>query len=210
MSMLTPLHRLALTAATITSCIALADAVTAATTGHFSVFADDSGNTAAVLATSFVHGFTYAALAAVLLQQARHFAGYGRVVRGARVVLVAALALLAVAFLVVSPILRLTVAAGGEPVAWAVVANVAFAGMILSTLTVSLAVLRRNLLGLGGRVLRLLLPVVGLTVLLGVVGSPWAHPAYVETVINVGLALVGAGVGASVGQRDLEAAVVTR
>jgi hypothetical protein len=195
MSSLSTHHKVALLAAAATSGIALFDAITMATTGHFSVFADDSGHVPAQVAGSLVHGATYAALVWVLGSEARRFSGYGRVVRGARMVLTVALGILAVGFLVVAPLfaavgLELDGVAG---TVWGVIASVAFFGMVLAAIVIGLAVLRRNTLGLGGSVLRLLLPVAVVTVLLGVLGSPWAHPGYVETVINVGLALVGAG-----------------
>jgi hypothetical protein len=195
MTALAPRHKAAVAAAALTSSIALFDAATAATTGHYSVFAEDSGNTLALVVSDIVHGLNYAALGWVLVHERRCFAGYGRLVRGARWVLLASLAVLAIAFLVVAPALAVSGAhpAGVLGAAWGVLANVTFFGMILATVLLSLVVLRRNRLGVGGRVLRLLLPVAVATVLLGVLGSPWAHPAYVETVINLGLALVGAG-----------------
>jgi hypothetical protein len=196
-------HRTALVAAVLTSSIALFDAATSATTGHYSVFAEDSGNTVAEVASDLVHGLNYTAIAWVLIREGLRFRSYGRVVRAARTVLVASLGVLAVGFVVVVPALALT---GTEPdgaagTLWGLAATIGFFGMILATLVLGAVVIRRNLLGIGGAVLRLLLPVAALTALLGVLGSPWAHPAYVEAVINIGLALVGAGSALAVSVR---------
>ena len=195
MSRLSAHHKIALLAAAATSGIALFDAVTSATTGHYSFFADDSGNVPAQVVAALVHGATYAALAWVLTRESRLFTTYGRTVRAARWVLTIALGVLAVGFLVVTPVLALSGVdlAGPAGAAWEFTANAAFLGMILSTASIGIAVLRRNALGAGGSVLRLLLPVVLVTVALGLLGSPWAHPAYIETTINLGLALIGAG-----------------
>ncbi len=196
-------HKVALVPSVLTCTIALFDAATAATTGHYSVFADDSGNAPAQVGSSLVHGLAYAALAWVLIREGFRFAPYGRVVRGTRWVLTVSLLVLALGFVVVSPVLVLVGAEldGAAGTAWGAVASLAFFGMILSAVVLSVVVLRRNHLGIGGRVLGLLLPVAAGSVLLGVLGSPWAHPAYVETVINIGLALVGAGSAVATGAR---------
>jgi hypothetical protein len=189
-------HKVALVPAVLTSAIALFDAATAAMTGHYSVFAEGSGNTAALLASDLVHGLNYAGLAWVLTREADRLGGYGRVVRGATRALRASLVVLCLGFVLVSPglVLTNTELDGVAGTVWGLVASIGFFGMILSTLVLGVAVVRRNLVGIGGSVLRLLFPVAAVTILLGVIGSPWAHPAYVETVINVGLALLGAGV----------------
>jgi hypothetical protein len=87
----------------------------------------------------------------------------------------------------------------GQPVgiAWVWLASIAFAGMILSSLVLGVAVLRTNPLGYGGRILGLLVVVLPTTVVLGFVAPEWAHPAYVETTIHLGVALLGATAAAT-------------
>jgi hypothetical protein len=203
MSTLRTHHKVALVAAALTSSIALFDAATAATTGHYSVFADDSDSLLSQAGSSVVHGACYAALTWVLVREADRFSEYGRAVRITRRVLVVSLAVLGVGFVAVAPALTLAGITVNGPAGtlWGLVASIAFFAMIGTAVVLSVVVWRRNLVGVGGQVLRLLLPVAAGTILLGVLGSPWAHPAYVETTINVGIALIGAGHLDRVGSR---------
>lgn len=93
-----------------------------------------------------------------------------------------------------SPLLVLTQVPPNGPlgIAWVWLASIGFAGMILSSLLLGIAVLRTNPLGYGGRVLGLLIVVLPITVALGFLAPQWAHPAGVETTIHFGVALIGA------------------
>jgi hypothetical protein len=197
-------HKAALVAAVLTCAIALSDAATAATTGHYSVFSEDSDNLPAHIVVSVVHGLCYAGLAGVLARERDRFAGYGRLVRATRKVLLVSLVTLGAGFLSVAPVLELARVSldGPAGTAWGAIASVAFFGMIGSSALLSVAALRTNRLGVGGRVLGLLLPVAAGTAALGLLGSSWAHPGYVETVINLGIALVGVGLPVAVGVRQ--------
>jgi len=188
-------HVVALIGATLTSGIALSDAMLHGLTGRNLVFADNSGQLGWIVTGDLVHGFTYAAMIWVLIRERGRFDLANRFVRALRFVLIASLGALTGGFVLVAPILQIA----GVPVtgafwtAWGWLASIAFAGMILSSLLLGVAVLRINPLGYGGRLLGLLVPLLGITVLLGFVAPDWAHPAYLETIINFGVALIGVG-----------------
>lgn len=204
-------HLAALVAATGTSAIALTDAVTHGITGHYSVFSDDSGVRSAVVASGLVHGLTYVALLVVLLRERARFAASNRVARGARWIVMISLGFLALGFLTLVPFLN---PRGGDgPVATAlnVLVGPAFAGMILGSLVLGLALLRSAALGVGARVLACMLPVLGVTALLGWLAPDWAHPAYLETTLNFGIALLGVGTaGVAASSRARSVAVPAR
>lgn len=177
--------------------IALTDAFVQASTGHDSIFADDAGPVAAVLGSDVWHGLTYAALTWVLIAEAARFATANRAARICRWVLVVCLAASAVSFVVIVPALLLT--DSGESAFAAVFGALGtpiFFGTILSAVVLGLAVVRRNPLGVGGRVLLLILPVTAIVVALAFLAPAYAHPGWVETAVNVGIALIGVGVAA--------------
>lgn len=179
--------------------IALTDAFVQATTGHQSIFADDSGRLGAVVAGDIWHGLTYAALAWVLIAEAARFAAATRMARLCRWVLVVGLIVSAVSFTVVVPILLLTGSMDGAFAAFfGALGTPVFFATILAAIVLGLALLRRNPVGIGGRVLAWILPVTAVVVALVLVAPGYAHPGYVETVVNVGLALIGVGARAAV------------
>ena len=196
-------HRaLAVAASLGLSAIALTDAMTHGITGHYSVFSDESGHNGVIVLGDVVHGLAYAGLAMVLRDAAGTFGRYGRLVRAVRRVLVAAFAVLAVDMIAVTPVLVLTTGLvdGAGAAVEGGIATVTFLAMLLGSLVLGVAVLRRNELGLGGQVLRLMLPVLFLTVGLGFLAPDWAHPGYLETTTNLGIALIGVGVVSQVGR----------
>jgi hypothetical protein len=207
-------HVVALIGATLTSTIALSDAILHGVTGRNSIFSDNSGHPNWIIAGGLVHGFTYAALSWVLIREHRRFSHANRLARALRYVLLASLLLLAAGFVGVAPIvvtndLPPTSAFG---TAWVWVASIGFAGMILSSLVLGITVLRTNPLGYGGRLLGLLIVIVPITVALGFLAPKWAHPAYIETTIHFGVALLGvavAAVGASRPRRQPATELVT-
>lgn len=187
-------HRLALAAATVTSTLAVFDAVNIALTGSGSLFADDSEHTTARIVGAAAHGLTYAALALVLVREADRIGGHGRTAGMLRRVLLASLLVLAVGFLTLAPAAAV-VGDGPLVTAWNGTASVAFVGMILSALVLGPVLLKRRNLRPGPVVLAALLPVFGLTIVLEVVAPAWAHPAYLETTLHFGIALLGARAG---------------
>lgn len=186
-------HVIALIGATLTSTIALSDAVMHGATGRNLLSSDNSGHAGWNVAAGLVHGLTYAALSWVLIGERTRLERANRFVRALRYVLLASLGVLAAGFILVTPVLQIAQVppTGPLPAVWGWIASIGFAGMILSCLLLGIAVLRSNPLGYGGRVLGLLVPALGVTVLLGFLASDWAHPGYVETVIYFGVALIG-------------------
>ena len=185
-------HKAALIGAVATSGIALIDAVTHGLTGHSSAFADDSGLPVVTALGGVAHGLTYLALGFVLLREADRFLAANRVARAARWVVLASLALLGPAFLFVAPVLTLTDVGEGVLLrVWGGMAGVAFFGMILGALVLGLALHRERTVGVGARVLSMMVPVLGLTLLLAWAAPAWAHPAYLETTLHFGIALIG-------------------
>jgi hypothetical protein len=191
---LAPHHRWALAGAAATSAIALFDAATHGLTGRYSAFSEESDLQTLAAAGSLVHGLTYLALAVVLVREAGRFHSTNFLARGSRWLVLGSLAVLALGFTLVAPLLTLAVAEDG-PVSdtFGLVAGPAFLGMVLGSLLLGLTVLRTRWLGTGGRVLAWMLPAFGMTLLLGWLAPEWAHPAYLETTLHLGLALVGVG-----------------
>jgi hypothetical protein len=190
-----PHHTTALIGAALTSTIALSDAIMHGATGRNLLTTDGSRPAGWIVAGDLVHGLTYVALSWVLIAERDLLGRANRWVRILRHLLLASLVLLAAGFVLIDPIVRLAhLPPGGVAAAvWGGMAGIGFAGMIISCLLLGIAVLRRNPLGYGGRVLGLVVPVLVVTVLLGLAASDWAHPGYVETVIYFGLALIGVG-----------------
>lgn len=187
-------HSAALVGAVVTSAIALTDAVTHGVTGHYSAFADDSGVPVVTALGGVAHGLTYLALCFVLVREVDRFRVTNRVARAARWVVLASLALLAPGFLLVAPVLTFAEVDGGVAYTiWGGVAGVAFLGMILGSLVLGLALLRTRSLGVGARVLSMMVPVLGLTLLVAWLAPDWAHPAYLEATLHFGIALLGVG-----------------
>lgn len=189
-------HRLALVGATATSAIALDDAVTHGLTGHNTIFADTSEVMWANVGAALVHAFTYGALFLVLVEEGARIDAANRLARLLRRVLMACLGVLCVGFIVIEPA-RVVFDPPIFRTPWTVVATVVFLGMLLSATALGPALLRRPDLRLGARLLSLMVPLFGLTLLLGVVAPGWSHPAYLETTLHFGIALLGVGAAAS-------------
>ena len=174
---------------------ALTDAFVQATTDHDSIFADDAGPVGPIVASDVWHGLTYAALTWVLIAEARRFTAANRVARICRWVLVVCLAASAVSFVVIVPALLLTDSTGSAFAAvFGMLGTPIFFGTILAAVVLGLALIRPNPVGVGGRVLALILPVTAIVIALAFLAPAYAHPGWVETVVNVGIALIGVGV----------------
>ena len=193
-------HRLAIAGSAGLSAIALYDAITHGLTGHYSPFADDSGQAGPIVASYVVHGLAYLSLAYVLHRESAAFAAAPRAARAARHVLLVSFAVLGVGMLTLAPVTYLAgLYEGALGVVWSMLGLVLLLGLLLASTVLGLAVVRRNPLGIGGRMLGAVIPVVLATVALGFLAPDWAHPAYVETTINFGVALLGVGVTAAAG-----------
>ncbi len=184
-------HKIALPAAALASCIALFDATTHGLTGGYSWFADDSGVRPVQVLGSLSHGLTYVALCYVLVREATLIAAAGRVQAVLRWILVGSLVLLAAGFLFVAPFLESPETAGNVGVVLGALMGAGFSGLILGSLILGPLLLRAPALRTGARVLTAMVPVFGVTILLAVVARDWAHPAYLETTLHFGIALLG-------------------
>ena len=188
-------HRIAL-ALTGPLLAALAvDSVVRAATGDPTFVTDDSvGPPALGQIVNLVLAGAVLALHGVLRSERRTFAGVGRLARGSRLVLLLSLPLLATGLVVAGPMLR-TLGIDSGPL-YDASGLVAFVGLTVSGLaaaTLGLTQVRHNELGVGGRLLPLLLPAGLMTVVLGLVAQPLASPVFVSACMLIGLATIGVG-----------------
>ena len=184
-------HKVALAGAVVTSSIALFDAVTHGITGDYSVFSDESGNRPAVVLAALAHGLAYIAFCAVLVREAPLIRSAGRIAAALRWVLLGSLATLSVGFIFLAPFMEPSGSDLG--VVFGVVASLCFAGLLLSGLLIGPFLVTTQGLRPGSWLLSAMLPVLGATLLLAWLAPDWAHPAYLETTLHFGIALLGVG-----------------
>lgn len=193
-SVAAPTSRLAvaaLAAAAGLSAIALTDAVTHGLTGSYSVFSDESGVSVLWALSGFVHAAAYLLGAAVLVARGRDVDGGSRARGILRWVLVAGLVSLGVSFVVITVAGVVTGSVWVPPAAVGSVVGVSFALVMLGPAVLGLTLLRRPGWRVAAVTMAASLPLLVLTVLLGVLGSDFAHPAYAEVAAALGVALVG-------------------
>ncbi len=171
----------------------IVDRVIAVGTGEATFITDDSrGSTLSTLAMGALLGVTFLALGWVVHRESARFVTARRPARMARPVLTYGLCLLGIGFLAVTPMQYLL----GDEESSAVqvsglVALLALTAVSLSCLVVGLAVIGRNPLGIGGRVLSALGPAMVATGLLAVAAPELASPVYCTMVVLGGTALIG-------------------
>jgi hypothetical protein len=180
-------HQIASLAAFGIASIALFDAATHGVTGHNSVFADDTDIVWLAQVGNVLHGLAYTAAVAVLVMHRRRIVAVNQVAAAAYWPVLVAVAILGTGFLLVIPFLNLN----AMPVAAEIVATAAFAVMLLGAPVLGLSLLRAPDLRPGNVLLASMVPVLGLTILVGFLAPNWAHPAYLETASAFGLALLG-------------------
>ncbi len=180
-------HQIALLAAFGIVSIALFDAVTHGVTGHNSIFADDTDIVWLAQVGNVLHGLAYAGAVAVLVMNRRRIVAVNRVAAAAYWPVLVAVTILGTGFLLVMPFLNLD----AMPVAVGVVATTAFAVMLLGAPVLGLSLLRAPEMRPGNALLAAMVPMLGLTILLGFLVPNWAHPAYLETASAIGFALLG-------------------
>lgn len=186
---LTLAYRLALLGAGGISSIALYDAMTRGLTGRDSAFADTYGLTWTLVLGNVVHGLAYAAFAGLLVAAGRHIDRVGRAARHVRRVLVGVFAVMAVMFLVAFPFL-----VGREGGVYTIIGSlggIMFLAMFVSVTALGLLTVRRSELRPGAVLLASVPVVLGLTFALAAVAPGFAHPAYAETILGFGVALLG-------------------
>ncbi len=197
------LTKFAVLMAALVSAIALQDALTQGFTGHASALSDEPGQTVPWLANlgSAVHILAYVAFIAVMLR-------FGTVIDAGRRVRTALRWPLIVAYGVIAVVLtamEVTNTVGGP---LGMVANVVFLVMLLGPPALGVTMLLQGERTPSAYLMTASVPALGLTIVLGLVAPDWAHPAYMETVVNFGLALLGVGVTTTAPVRQQAAAPV--
>jgi hypothetical protein len=192
-------HRIAVSASLLAVAALAVDTVVFVRTGERTVVTDDarlgaSGRVASALALCLVFGL----LAWVVARERSRFAAAPRLTRWSRRPLLVGLVVLAAGFGLLSP--ALIVAGFDEgPLydASGLVAALALATMFVGALGTGLGTLRRNPLGVGGRLLSLIAPVLAATAVLAVLEPRWASPVYTTAVVLVGVSLLGVRAGSA-------------
>jgi len=184
------INRIAITAAITLSGVALWDAVYAGLFGRPSGFSDAYGMTPMMIVGALVHGLTYAALVAVLVVQRPHIDAGSAVRRWIRRLLVVDFGLLAVMFLIGTPLLPRMERAGWGEVSSAI-GGVSFLLMFVLSVALGLASVRTPQLRATALVLISTVPLIGLAIALGALGTGFGHPAYPEAAVYLGVALLG-------------------
>jgi hypothetical protein len=189
-------HRVALLLVVPLLVAIAADTIHRAVTGDPTFVTDDTVGPAGL--GFLVNGWIAAALlslAWVLRNESQAFAAAGTVARGARRALMVALPVLGVGLVVSGPLLT-AFAVDSGPVydASGLVAAACSAICVLGSVVLGLTQLRRNVLGLGGRLLLLIVPAALLTALLGFTVPAAASPVFPFAAMLGGLATVGVGI----------------
>lgn len=202
-------HVLAATLAGINIIALLVDTAIVATTGEQTFITDDTqGSNVAVLAAGAALGVAFLAMAFVVLRESPRFADARRVVRIARPVLLYGLFFLGGGFLTVYPLQTLT-GLEEDSMAIQVSGTIAFSALALvfvTALVIGLAVIGRNPLGIGARILGLMVPVIGVTAVLAFVAPSLVSPVYTTMVVLAGVSLIGVRAEAPVRQGSRAAA----
>lgn len=182
-SELVPTRRIApwvaLTAAAAVSALAWHDALFHAITGKYF----ESESTAITVAGGLVHAFAYLLLAAVVHLNRHSIDAGHRVVRSVRLPLSVVMLVNGVGMLAT------TVAPATEDV-FGVLGSVSFLGAFLLAMTLGITMLATRRRTPAAWLLAGILPTIALTVLLAALAPLWVHPAYAETALHFGLALL--------------------
>jgi hypothetical protein len=186
-------HVIALGLAAVLVAGLVVDTVFAAVNGHHTFITDDTrGGTAVSIMMAALLGVAFAALAGVVRAERAAFAAGNRAVRATRPVLLVSLTLLALGQLVVQPVMLLSGTRSGAAYDMSgAAAGLTLVALFVAVLVLSVAVVRSNPLGVGGRILLLIVPAVAVTVLLALVAPAFASPVYCTAVALTGLSLIG-------------------
>lgn len=186
-------HWPAVVLAGINIVLLVVDRVIAVISGEATFITDDNqGSTLSTLTMSALLAATFLMLGRVVHRETARFATARRSARLARPVLTYGLYFLGIGFLAVTSLEPLL----GNEESLAVhvsglVALLALTAVFLSCLVLGVAVIGRNPLGVGGRVLSALGPAIVATGLLAVVARDLASPVYCTMVVLGGTALIG-------------------
>jgi len=178
-----------LSAAGVLSAVALFDAVFVGLTGTDSPISPEHGVTPGYILGAAAHGAAYVVLAGALHSGRHAVDGGSRFRKGVRLILTASLVTLGAMFL--SDVPRALATGDPEaPAALAPVGGIAFALMFLTGLVLGVAMWRRPGLRPAAGALIAQVPALALVIVLGALGSSFAHPAPLEVANAVGIALV--------------------
>ena len=184
------INRVAVAAAITLSGVALWDAIHTGLTGRPSGFSDAYGMTPMMIIGEMVHGLTYVALLAVLVVQRRHIDSGSAVRRWIRRLLVVDFGLFATMFLIGTPFLPAIERAGWGD-ASSTIGGISFLLMFVLAVALGLASVRTPQLRAAALVLISTVPLIGLAIALGALGTGFGHPAYPEAAVYLGVALLG-------------------
>ena len=186
-------HALAVPAAALITLSVLVDAVVIGVTGANTFVTDDqAGPTAAAVVFTIFQALTYASLCWVLIAEAGRFASANKVARICRRTLLAGLVLLTIGTAAINPVVRLLKIEEGP--LYDISGLLALLALLLtygSALVLGLALLRNNPLGIGGRVLAFIGPVIVLIVVVAMVAPAWGSPVWATVTVVAGTALLG-------------------
>jgi hypothetical protein len=191
-------HRVALLLVVPLLVAVAADTLYRAVTGDPTFVTDNTVGPAGV--GFLVSGWIAAALVSlawVLRNESQAFAAARAVARGTRRMLMVALPVLGVGLVVSGPLLTaLYVDSGPVYDASGLVGAACSAICVLGSVVLGLTQLRRNVLGLGGRLLLLIVPAALLTAVLAITVPAAASPVFPFAAMLGGLATVGVGASA--------------
>ena len=178
-----------ITAVTL-SAVSLYDAVYHGVVGHGSALSDEYGRTWVTVAGSLLAALTFAALSAELVYASARIDTVSRTRSWIRRLLAVDLAALAAVFAFGAPFIG--AASDGKLAAvMSVVAGVTFGAMFLLAFALGVTILRVPALRTSAVLLLAVVPIIALTAALQALAADFAHPAYAETAVYLGLALLG-------------------
>lgn len=192
-------HRIASYFSAIMAAAIAIDTVVIIATGDRTVVTDDANaSTAASVAMSLAIACAFAAGAFVLHRERQLFAGARKSLRVFRRIALVSLVGLAVGMGVLNPIQQIAdIESGPFYDVSGMVAGLTLLGVLVSGLALGLLSLRRNELGLGGRILSLLIPVIVATVALAALAPDVASPVFMTLTLMLGFGTIGARPGRS-------------
>lgn len=189
-----PHHRFALYLTAIMAVAVVIDTAVRVATGDPTFVTDDANvSTAASVAMSLAIACAFGAGAFVLHRERQTFANAGKALRVFRVIALVSLVGLVVGMGVLDPIQQIAgIDSGPIYDIGGMIAGLSLLGTAASAIAIGLLCLRRNELGLGGRILALVVPVILATVALGAVASDVASPVFVTLTMMLGFGAIGA------------------
>lgn len=187
-------HRVALSLTALVAVAVVVDLVVILATGDRTVVTDDAtASAAAGAAMSVAIAAPFAAGAVVLHRERDAFTGSGRALRAFRSIALGSLAALVVGMGVLHPVQLLAdVESGALYDASEAVGGLALLGTSVSAIAIGLLGRRREELGIGGRALAMVIPVVVASIALGVAAPSVASPVFVTLTMMLGFGTVGA------------------